>query len=75
MRRLIDVAALHRVVVKVLQLLPHDVRILNLLRMASFLPKLIIAVNLVVILPEAQLLQEHFHLALDQEIDDPPRGE
>jgi len=43
MHRLVHMASFDRVVVDILDLLAHHVEILNLLRMASFLPGLVLA--------------------------------
>src|SRR5689334_13775283 len=57
-RRLINVPALHRVIVDVLQLLLHHHVALNHFRMTALLPELVRAVELMPVLPLLQLLKD-----------------
>ncbi len=47
MHRVIDIAALDRIVVHVFQLLPHHLLVADLLRMTPLLPDLVLALGLV----------------------------
>ena len=58
----------------VLQLLHHDLLILNLLRMAPLLPQLIGAIGLMPRLQVAQQLEQRPHSLRFQSVDDLPGG-
>src|SRR2546430_1033142 len=75
MNRLIDVAALHRVEVDVLQFLSHHLVALDQLRMTPLLPELVLPVRLVTRLLLGELLQERDVVLLFEQVDDLSRGE
>ncbi len=58
----------------VLQFLPHDVRILNLLRMTPFLPKLVFLVDLVPQFEAAQFIEHCLVARAGQFVENAPRG-
>jgi hypothetical protein len=60
MQRIVNVPALHGVVVHVFQLLQQDRIVLDLLRLTSFLPKLIVLVDLMAQLVILKLFQQRF---------------
>ena len=72
MAGVIHIAPLHRIQVDVVQLLPHHLLVRDLLRMASFLPELILALGLVVPLVHRELTQERFRVALGEELENRP---
>ena len=59
----------------VIQLLPHDVLILNLLRMTSFLPKLVFTIRFEMGFVLRQLFKKHPFPAALQRINDSPGRE
>ena len=75
MDRIVYIAALDRVVVDVLDLLPHHRFILNQLRMRAFLPDLIFPIDFVRGLALRQLLKHLARLLILQVIDDLTRRE
>src|SRR5438093_8935944 len=70
MRRLIDVAALHGVVVHVFQLLPHHPVVADLFGMAALLPDLVLAVGLVPKLGGAKLPEQYRGTVSFQQLND-----
>ena len=68
----VDISPFHGIAVNVLQFLPHDILVLDLLRMASFLPELVFAIALVTFLVPRQLLQQHPNSPFLEVVDDPP---
>ena len=72
MRRILDMATLHGVIVNILQLLPHHLFVLDLFWLAPFLPNLILTLGLMRKFACAQLLQENSSRIPFQQSDDLP---
>ena len=71
----IHVSALHRVLVNVVQLLPHRRFTADQFRMGAFLPELVFPVTLVRLFRQSQPVQQPFRLVRLQQFDEPVGGE
>jgi hypothetical protein len=74
MLRQIDSARFDRVVVDVIELLPHHRLALDALRVAPLLPKLVIRLSFVRSLEEGEQIEQSLGPDLLQMVDDPPCG-
>ena len=75
MRRIIHLSATQRIVVNVLDFLPHHVLRLDRLRVTSFLPQLMRLINFVPRFIESQLVQKRFVSFFLHPFDDRGRRE